>query len=302
MELGFIGLGKMGRNMVLRLLSKGHGVVAYDKMKAAIDEVADKGAKAAASPGKLAQSLKKPRIIWLMVPAGKIVDDVIFQDLLPHLDKGDIIIDGGNSHYKDSRRRALSLKEKGIFFLDVGTSGGLEGASSGASLTIAGEKIAFKKAKPIFESLAAPGGYGYAGIAGAGHYVKMVHNAIEYIMLQAYGEGFELLEKSPYALDLNQIARIWNNGGVIRSWTLELAERALEKDPGLKTLRGAVGGGETGIWAVETALEQDVPMPMTSLAVALRQRSRQEDSFASRVVAAVRREFGGHEVKKVKEK
>lgn len=302
MELGFIGLGRMGRNMVMRLLSKGHRVVVYDKIKASIDEVADKGAKAAVSPGKLAQSLKKPRIIWLMVPAGKIVDEVIFRELLPHLASRDIIIDGGNSHYKDSQRRALSLKEKGVFFLDSGTSGGLEGASSGASLTIGGEKGAFKRVKPIFESLAAPGGYGYVGESGAGHYVKMVHNAIEYILLQAYGEGFELLQKSAYALDLGQIARIWNNGGVIRSWTLELAERALDQDPGLATLRGAVGGGETGIWAVESALEQDVPLPMTSLAVALRQRSRQEDSFASKVVAAVRREFGGHEVKQIKEK
>lgn len=300
MELGFIGLGRMGQNMVIRLLSKGHKVVAYDKIRANIDEVAGRGAVAAASPAELAQNLKKPRAVWLMVPAGRIVDEVIFQDLLPRLDKMDTVIDGGNSHYKDSQRRALSLKEKGIFFLDVGTSGGLEGAASGASLTIGGEKEAFKRVEAIFESLAMSGGYGYVGESGAGHFVKMVHNAIEYILLQAYGEGFELLEKSSYALDLAQIARLWNNGGVIRSWVLELAQRALEKDPELTTLRGAVGGGETGSWAVEAALEKGVPLPLTSLALALRLRSRQEDSFASKLVAALRKEFGGHEVQETK--
>lgn len=302
MELGFIGLGRMGLNMVTRLLSKGHKVVAFDKIKANIDGAAANGALAASSPGKLAKSLKKPRIVWLMVPAGKIVDDVIFQDLLPHLSSKDIVIDGGNSHYRDSQRRALTLKEKDIFFLDVGTSGGLEGAASGASLTIGGEKEAFKRVKPIFESLAAPDGFGYVGNSGAGHYVKMVHNAIEYILLQAYGEGFELLEKSPYELNLAQISRLWNNGGVIRSWILELAQRALEKDPELATLQGTVGGGETGSWAVEAAREMEVPLPMTSLALALRLRSRQEDSFASKIVAALRREFGGHAVKEAKQK
>ncbi len=302
MEIGFIGLGRMGRNMVMRLLSEGHRVAAYDKITASVDEVAGKGAKSAVSPADMAKSLKKPAIIWLMVPAGKIVDDVIFQDLSPHLSAGDIVIDGGNSHYKDSQRRALSLKERGVFFLDVGTSGGLEGAASGASLTIGGDKEAFERTSPVFESLAAPGGYGYVGESGAGHFVKMVHNAIEYVLLQAYGEGFEFLEKSPCPLDLAQVARIWNNGGVIRSWVLELAERALEKDPRLTTLRGAVGGGETGSWAVQAALERDVPLPMTSLALALRMRSRQEDSFASKVVAALRKEFGGHEVKQTKDK
>ncbi len=300
MELGFIGLGRMGQNMVMRLLSKNHRVIAYDKMRANIDEATGKGAIAAASPAELARNLKTPRVVWLMVPAGKIVDDVIFQDLLPHLKSSDIIIDGGNSHYKDSQRRASALKEKGIFFLDVGTSGGLEGAASGASLTIGGEKEAFQMVEAIFESLSEPGGYGYVGESGAGHFVKMVHNAIEYVLLQAYGEGFELLEKSSYALDLAQIARLWNNGGVIRSWTLELAQRALEKDPDLATLRGIVGGGETGNWAVEAALDKGVPMPMTSLALALRLRSRQEDSFASKLVAALRKEFGGHEVQETK--
>lgn len=297
MELGFIGLGKMGRNMVIRLMSKGHRVITYDKIKASIDEVAGKGAIASFSPEQVAQSLRKPGIIWLMVPAGKIVDDVIFQDLLPYLKEKDIVVDGGNSHFKDSQRRASALKEKSIFFLDVGTSGGLEGATSGASLTIGGEKEAFERVKPVFESLAAPGGFGYVGESGAGHFVKMAHNAIEYILLQAYGEGLELLEKGPYKLDLAQVAGLWNNGGVIRSWILELAQRALEKDPGLAALRGAVGGGETGRWAVETALEREAPLPLTSLALALRLRSRQEDSFASKVVAALRREFGGHEVK-----
>lgn len=289
----------MGRNMVLRLLEKGHRVVAFDKIKASADALAARGAVAAASPAGMAQSLKKPRVLWLMVPAGKPVDEVMFQNLLPYLESEDIVIDGGNSYYKDSVRRAGTLKEKGIFFLDVGTSGGLEGAASGASLTIGGDKRAFDKLKPVFESLASPGGYGHVGESGAGHFVKMVHNAIEYVLLQAYGEGFELLEKGPFSLDLAQVAGLWNRGSVIRSWILELAERALQKDPELEKLAGVVGGGETGSWAVETALEKEVPVPLVYLALALRQRSRQDDSFASRVVAALRREFGGHEVKEI---
>ncbi len=296
MRLGFVGLGRMGRGMVLKLLSKGFEVVAYDRISEVVEEVDSNGAEGAPSLKELAKKLSGPRIVWMMIPAGRPVDEAIDR-LLPYLGKEDIIIDGGNSHYKDSIRRAEKVKEKGIHYLDVGTSGGLEGVTQGLSLMIGGEKEAFSRVKPIFEALAANDGYGYFGPSGAGHFVKMVHNGVEYAILQAYGEGFDLLNSGPYDLDLKQVVHVWNRGGVVRSWLLELAERVFKRDPKLEEITDEVGGGQTGMWSIEAAIEHEIPFPMMSAALSARFRSRQEESFATKLVAALRREFGGHEVK-----
>jgi 6-phosphogluconate dehydrogenase len=296
MRLGFVGLGRMGRGMVIRLLSKGFKVVAYDRVPEVVEEVESNGAEGVPSLKELARKLSEPRIVWVMVPAGRPVDEVI-NGLLPYLGKNDIFIDGGNSYYKDSIRRAEKLKEKGIRYLDVGTSGGLEGVTQGLSLMIGGEKDAFSRVKPIFEALAANEGYGYFGSSGAGHFVKMVHNGVEYAILQAYGEGFDLLNLGSYDLDLRQVVHVWNRGSVVRSWLLELAERVFERDPKLEGITDEVGGGQTGMWSIEAAIEHEIPFPMMSAALSARFRSRQEESFATKLVAAIRREFGGHEVK-----
>ncbi len=281
--------------MVRRIL-KDHDVVAFDINPESVAEAAELGAEPAASLKNLASKLRPPRVVWVMVPAGKPLDLVI-NGLEPHLDEGDILIDGGNSHFRDSTQRAERLLEEGILYLDVGTSGGLEGAEKGASLTIGGAEEAYEKVIPLLESIARPGGFLHCGLSGAGHYVKMVHNGVEYAMLQALGEGFEMLELGPYELDLEAVARVWNKGTVIRSWMLELVGRALEVDPRLDALIGEVGGGETGRWMVESAMEQGVPTPTIALSLLMRYRSRQEDTFAGKVVAAIRREFGGHPVK-----
>jgi len=295
LKIGFVGLGRMGLRMVARILNA-HDVVAYDINPTAVAEAGELGAEQANSLEELAGSLPTPRVVWIMVPAGAPVESVI-DGLEPTLEDGDILIDGGNSHYKDSVRRAERLQSKGVSYLDVGTSGGLEGAESGANLTVGGPEETYRAVIPLLESVARPDGYLYCGPSGAGHYVKMVHNGIEYAMLQALGEGFEMLRSAPYDLDMTAIARDWNNGCVIRSWMLELLGDALEGDPRLDTLTGEVGGGETGRWMVETAMELGVPTPSIALSLLMRYRSRQDDTFAGRVVAAVRREFGGHAVK-----
>jgi 6-phosphogluconate dehydrogenase len=295
MRIGYIGLGRMGLRMVSRIL-KAHQVVAYDIEPGSVVRAAELGAEPAASLRSLAEKLHPPRIVWIMVPAGKPVDEVV-DGLLPHLERGDILIDGGNSYYKDSVRRAERLMARGVHYLDVGTSGGLEGAEEGASLTIGGHVEAYHIVTPLFQCIARPGAFLHCGPSGAGHYVKMVHNGIEYAMLQALGEGFEMLKSGPYDIDLEDVARNWNNGCVIRSWLLELAGRAFVEDPKLERLGGEVGGGETGLWAVETAMEMEVPTPVIALSLLMRYRSRQEDTFAGKVVAAIRREFGGHPVK-----
>jgi len=295
MRIGYIGLGRMGLRMISHIL-KSHQVVAYDIDPGSVALAAKLGAEPAASLTSLAEKLHPPRVVWIMVPAGKPVDEVI-DGLLPNLERGDILIDGGNSHYEDSVRRAEKLNARGVHYLDVGTSGGLEGAEEGASLTIGGQVEAYRTVSPIFQSVARPGAFLHCGPSGAGHYVKMVHNGIEYAMLQALGEGFEMLKSGPYDIDLEAVARNWNNGCVIRSWLLELAGRAFAEDPNLEGLSGEVGGGETGLWAVETAMEMEVPTPVMALSLLMRYRSRQEDTFAGKVVAAIRREFGGHPVK-----
>lgn len=296
MEIGFIGLGRMGQAMAIFLADKGHRVVAYDVSPAAIDSVVEKGAEGAENLKRLVEALKPPRIIWLMVPAGKAVDEVIFNGLMPYLAAGDLLVDGGNSNYKDTIRRAAKLAENGIGFMDVGTSGGIKGVKSGLSLMAGGNEQDFRRLEPVLKDLAAGNGYGLMGDIGAGHFVKTVHNGIEYALLQSYAEGFELLKEGPFEIDLGMVARVWNNGSVVRSWLLELAQEILESD-GLNEVADEVGGGQTGRWAAEAALEHEVPFTMLGAALSERYRSRRE-SFAARMVAALRRGFGGHPVKK----
>ena len=295
MKIGFIGLGRMGFSIALNLHSKKIGVVAYNRSPEPLMHIKKYGIDAAFSTEELIKKLPKQKIIWLMVTAGKPVDSVI-DELVPYLNANDIIIDGGNSFYKDSIRRYKKLKNKKIHFVDIGTSGGLKGARYGACLTIGCDKKIFKKIEFACRAVSAKNGYAYVGSAGAGHFVKMVHNGIEYALLQAYGDGFELLLKGPYKnLDLKKIAEAWKNGSVIRSWLVELAADALKKDPKLSRIEGIIGGGETGQWAVSTAKECKVPFESVKLALKLRKKSRKKPSFSGKVVAALRNEFGGHE-------
>lgn len=296
MKIGFIGLGRMGFNIVLNLHDKKIPVVAYNRSPEPIKKMKKYDVSVAFSVKKLIDKLPKQKIIWIMVTAGEPVDLVI-DELIPHLNANDIIIDGGNSFYKDSIRRYNKLKNKKIHFLDIGTSGGLTGARHGACLTIGGDFNIFKKIEKICKAVSAKNGYAYVGSAGAGHFVKMVHNGIEYALLQAYGDGFELLFKGPYKnLDLRKIAEIWKNGSIIRGYLLELAEVAFKKDKKLEKIEGVVGGGETGQWAVNSAKEFRVPAESIKLALNLRKKSRKKPTFAGKVVAALRNEFGGHEV------
>ena len=296
MELGLIGLGRMGANMAQRLMGSGHRIVAYDRSPEAVRDVADAGAVGAGSLEELVGKLSPPRAVWLMVPAGVPVEETT-HSLAPLLSPGDVIIDGGNSYYKDSVRRAASLTKQRLHFLDVGTSGGIWGLKMGYCLMIGGEQEVFRRLEPIFQSLAPEEGYAYMGSSGAGHFAKMVHNGIEYGLLQAYAEGFELLHASPYELDLAELARLWNRGSVVRSWLLELMEKALAADPGLASIKGYVEDSGEGRWTVLEAVERGVPLPVISLSLLTRFRSRQEDSFGAKVIAALRREFGGHAVK-----
>ncbi|TMG41002.1 MAG: decarboxylating 6-phosphogluconate dehydrogenase [Chloroflexi bacterium] len=296
MQLGMIGLGRMGAGMTQRLLGGGHQVVVYDRSPDAIKASAAKGAVASTSLEDLGQKLKAPRIFWLMIPAGAPVDDTI-QRLQGSASPGDVIIDGGNSNYRDSVRRAEDLRTKQLEFLDAGVSGGVWGLKVGFCLMVGGSEAVFKQVEPIFKTLAPANGYAYVGPSGAGHYSKMIHNGIEYGMMEAYAEGFEILNASPYRFDLHGLATLWNQGSVIRSWLLELAEAALEKDPGLSQIRGYVEDSGEGRWTVEEAIEHGVPAPVLGLSLFTRFRSRQDDSFAGKVVAALRNEFGGHAVK-----
>lgn len=297
MELGMIGLGRMGANMTERLVAGGHRVISYDRNAEAIQRVVDIGGVGAHSLADFVKQLTAPRVIWMMVPSGAPVDQTIEQ-LLPNLAKGDILIDGGNSNYKDSIRRAQLLQGQGLKFVDAGTSGGVWGLELGYCMMIGGEKGVVDALDPIFKTLAPPDGYLHVGPNGAGHFVKMIHNGIEYGMLQAYGEGFELLNASQFDLDFAKIAHLWNQGSVVRSWLLELAESALQKDPKLAGIKGYVEDSGEGRWTVEEAIEKSVPAPVLTLSLFARYASRQEDSFAAKVIAALRNEFGGHAVKK----
>ena len=298
MRLGMIGLGKMGGNMTERLLRGGHEVVAFDRDPKVIDEYAARGATAAADPVAMVAKLETPRIVWIMVPAGQPVDDTIAA-VLPGLSKGDIIIDGGNSNFHDTLRRSEQLRSEGIEFIDCGTSGGIWGLEKGYCLMIGASEAAFTTCEPIFRTLAPEDGYARMGPTGSGHYVKMIHNGIEYGILQAYAEGYEILHASKnFDLDLHRIAAVWNHGSVVRSWINELAERAFEKDTDLAALKGFVADSGEGRWTVQEAVDLDVPAPVITLSLLARLRSRQDDSFSAKVIAALRNEFGGHAVKK----
>jgi 6-phosphogluconate dehydrogenase len=287
----------MGANMSERLVLGGHQVIGYDRNPQAIQRVVEHGAAGAHSLADFVRKLSLPRAVWLMVPAGAPVDETIEQ-LLPHLAKGDIIIDGGNSNYKDTLRRAARLRTQQIYFVDAGTSGGIWGLKVGYCIMVGGDDEAVGRLEPIFKTLAPPDGYAHVGPSGAGHFVKMIHNGIEYGMLQAYGEGFELLKSSEFSLDFGKIAHLWNQGSVIRSWLLELAESAFQKDPDLASIRGYVDDSGEGRWTVEEAIERSVPAPVLMLSLFARFASRQEDSFSAKLIAALRNEFGGHAVKK----
>ena len=297
MQLAMIGLGRMGGNMVQRLLQGGHEVVVYDRSADAVKPHVAMGASAAKDLADLSARLKAPRVVWIMVPAGAPVESTIDQ-LLPALAKGDTIIDGGNSNYKDSVRRAAKVKERGVEFIDAGTSGGIWGLTVGYCLMIGASPEAFRRCEPIFKTLAPPEGYAHVGPPGAGHYVKMIHNGIEYGLLQAYAEGYEILHASKdFKLDLKQISAVWNRGSVVRSWLNELAERAFVKDTDLTALKGYVEDSGEGRWTVQEAIDLDVPAPVITLSLLARFRSRQADSFGAKVIAALRNEFGGHAVR-----
>ena len=297
MRVGFIGLGRMGLAMVERLIQKRHKVVVYDRDSKAVSSAKRKQAIPAQSISAVAEQLAAPRVIWIMVPAGAPVESVIFS-LEPVIGAGDIVIDGGNSNYRDSQRRAEELAKSGVHMLDVGTSGGIWGLKEGYCLMVGGDKKAFKKAEPLFKALAPKNGYEYVGPSGAGHFVKMAHNAIEYGMLQSYGEGFELMQQSEFGLDLHKISRLWNQGSVVRSWLLQLTERALSRDADLKSIKGYVEDSGEGRWSVIDSIDRGVPMPTIALSLYARFQSRQTESFSAKVIAALRNEFGGHGVKK----
>ena len=300
MELGLIGLGRMGGNMAQRLLDGGHRVVAYDPRPEAVQALVHSGAAGASSITELVGQLAAPRAIWVMVPAGDPTEDTIGA-VADALSPGDAIIDGGNSNYKDSVRRAAALKKRGLALLDAGTSGGIWGLKEGYSLMIGGELEAFQRLEPIFQTLApaADKGYGHVGPAGAGHFVKMVHNGIEYGLMEAYAEGFELMRaKSDFALDLAQIAELWRYGSVVRSWLLDLTAAALHDDPDLKGIQAYVEDSGEGRWTVEESIDLSVPTPVIALALQARFRSRQDQPFGAKLLAAMRNQFGGHEVRK----
>jgi 6-phosphogluconate dehydrogenase len=298
MHLAMIGLGKMGGNMVQRLLRGGHNVVVYDRSDEAVKTHVGYGATAAKNLKAICAALPTPRIVWIMVPAGGPVDDTI-DGLLAYLSPGDIIIDGGNSNFHDTMRRAESLKTQGIQFVDSGTSGGIWGLENGYCLMIGATDAAYKECYPIFKTLAPRNGCAHVGPPGAGHYVKMIHNGIEYGLLQAYAEGYEILHASKhFKLDLHQISAVWNHGSVVRSWINELAERAFSGDAELPGIKGYVADSGEGRWTVQEAIDLDVPTPIITESLLVRFRSRQAESYSAKVIAALRQQFGGHAVQK----
>jgi len=296
MKIGFIGLGKMGFNMVQRLLNDHHEVVVWNRSDTAVKEISKKGAIGASSVEKLTQKLPGRKIVWLMVPSGKPVDENL-DLLLTFLNKEDIIIDGGNSYWRDTQARAERAVLHGIHYLDCGTSGGVWGLKNGYCLMYGGNKEAAEYTEPLFRSLAPDHGFVYCGPSGTGHLVKMVHNGIEYGMMQAYAEGFEILQKAPYDLNLSNIADVWQYGSVVRSWLLELAVSALKEDPKLENLKDYVQDSGEGRWTVQTAIDFDVPAHVITASLFNRFQSRQKESFAMKMLAALRNQFGGHAVK-----
>jgi 6-phosphogluconate dehydrogenase len=297
MKLGFVGLGRMGANMVRRLLADGHEVVAWARSAESVQQAVSEGAIGATSLEDVPARLTPPRVVWLMIPAGDPVE-LSIATLRPRLSAGDVIVDGGNSRFSDSARRAAELAKDGIGFLDAGTSGGVWGLKYGYCLMVGGRSDHFRIVEPVFKTLAPPEGYAHVGAPGSGHFTKMVHNAIEYAMLQGYGEGFEMLQASGYDLDLLQVARLWTRASVVRSWLLDLLVLALEDDPKLATVKGFVQDSGEGRWTLHEAIERAVPMPALADALFARFHSRQPESFAAKVIAALRNQFGGHTVTK----
>jgi 6-phosphogluconate dehydrogenase len=297
MQIGLIGLGKMGYNLALNFRDKKFDVVAFDVNKGAMEKIVHEGISTAPGIADLCAMLKGRRVIWLMVPAGNTVD-VILSNLKGHLQADDIVIDGGNSHFKDSVNRGRDLERLGIHFLDCGTSGGIDGARDGVCTMIGGKKEVFDHCEQIFKKISVPNGYLYCGKAGSGHFTKMVHNGIEYGMMQSIAEGLEVLHHHNDQIDLAAVANVWNHGSVVRSWLMELTQHALEKDKNLSSIKGVMHSSGEGKWTVETALEMGVPAPVITMSLLMRYRSQRDDTFAGRVVAALRNEFGGHAVEK----
>jgi len=296
MKVGIIGLGKMGLNLGQNLIDHGHEVVGFDLNSSSVEEIKSYGAEGTSNLKELVQSLETPRVLWIMVP--HTVVDSVLHDVAPLLDKGDIVIEAGNSHYKESIRRYNELKEIGVSFMDAGTSGGMEGARNGACYMIGGDQEAWEVVESIFRDTAVENGYLYAGPVGSGHFLKMVHNGIEYGMMAAIGEGFEILEKSEFDYDYEKVARVWNNGSVIRSWLMELTENAFAKDAKLDEIKGVMHSSGEGKWTVETALDLQTATPVIAMSLLMRYRSLENDTFTGKVVAALRNEFGGHAVEK----
>jgi len=297
-DIGMAGLGRMGNGLARRLARGGHRVVVQNRTQEKADTLADEEESAEAAQGldDLVARLESPRIVWTMLPAGKVTDAAV-DALADLLEEGDLVIEGSNSNYKDSKRRAEKLAAKGIDYLDTGVSGGIWGLDEGFCLMVGGSEEGFARADPLFATLAQEEGYAHVGPVGAGHYVKMVHNGIEYGLLQAFGEGFEILEASDYDLDLSQVANVWRHGSVVRSWLLDLAANAYAKDPHLEKLTGYVEDSGEGRWTVAEAIDLDVPAPVITLSLQMRFRSRQEDTYTGKLISALRNEFGGHAIR-----
>ena len=288
MNFGMVGLGKMGANMTERLREHGHTVETYARTNPE---------RTTGSLVELAGKIQQPRVVWLMIPAGDPTENAI-QTLLPLLEDGDVIVDGGNSNFRDSQRRAQEAAKKGVLFLDAGVSGGIWGLKEGYCVMVGGDPTGFAQIEPLLRDLTEPGGYAHVGPSGAGHFVKMIHNGIEYGMMQSLAEGFELMHSSEFGIDLGQVASLWQHGSVVRGWLLELLQRALAEDPGLESIRGYVEDSGEGRWTVETAIDQRTPAPVIALSLFARFSSRQEESFAAKVNAALRNQFGGHAVQR----
>lgn len=297
MQVGLVGLGKMGWNLLENMLSKGIDVTAFDSNDDIREKLMTTTARSAGTLKELVNSLSRPRIVWLMVPAGEATQDCIDQ-LCKLLNSDDILIDGGNSYYKDSIKHFQSLSIEKIHFFDVGTSGGISGARNGGNFMIGGPKELFSQIDPLFKKISAKDGYMYTGEAGSGHFLKMVHNGIEYGMMQAIGEGFEILDKSQFNYNNEAVAQVWNSGSVIRSWLIELAQKAFSEDKNLKQIKGIMHSSGEGAWTIEEAIRLHVPTPVISSALMTRYRSEENDSMAGKVVAALRNEFGGHPINK----
>jgi len=291
MRIGLVGLGRMGANMAERLRRHGHEVETYARTDPA---------RTVASLEELVSKLDPPRVVWLMVPAGDATEGA-YETMLGVLEPGDVLVDGGNSNFRDSQRRGKGAAEEGIHYLDAGVSGGIWGLEGGYCVMVGGDADAFAVIEPLCRDLTDPGGYAHVGASGAGHFTKMVHNGIEYGMMESFAEGFEIMNASEFDLDLRQLAALWQHGSVVRSWLLELLERALDEDPGLESIRGYVQDSGEGRWTVQAAIDEDVPAPVITLSLFARFASRQDESFAAKVNAALRNQFGGHAVKRAGE-